>query len=606
MSITNNYNADIPAKPLPNGVTETAVMQSLSENSLFNKFWDQYKAQYGQGAHPTLQEFINYYSDANGNLKGSAKTNPDMQILQSYLSSNQAAANFQVLDYQHTDGLGNKILVGGDNNGSKSYYVGFAGTAADEWLDNAEGLTNLSTLQQRDAAQYFDEMVERYGITGADNVVVTGHSKGGNKAQYVTMESRHADLIDSCVALDGQGFSNEAVEKWEKYPELYEARRQKIILVAGQNDFVHVLGNRIAADENVYYVDYDGSTFSKGLDGGMLGDMGDTIFSFHQHQFLFQFELVNDVDADGNPIQYFRFNANMQPPATQGEFSQLAQEVNRYVMSLPPGERESAAAVFMQLMTWLNKGGTLDGFQPDLLDFISTLDTLYELLDKKVGEMSPFDQKFHLGSLAMQATHKMIGIVKDMQNKAQERKLAAAKANAQSIAAGNPYIHIDIDTFNDLSQRMAKLANTDFAAVRRKLIDIRNQIQDIMSSLVSLWKRAEDAARSAKDAIDKAQDSIKSLMSGDIVEGISSAIDAAKSTVRTFTKILNLLTEVITQAKKIYDSLNTALNKLVDFIAMINMEDRVLKMAQYLADTASWFTTAEQYSCQTIQGRLVL
>ena len=604
MSITNNYNADIPAKPLPNGVTETAVMQSLSENSLFNKFWDQYKAQYGQGVHPTLQEFINYYSDANGNLKGSAKTNPDMQILQSYLSSNQAAANFQVLDYQHTDGLGNKILVGGDNNGSKSYYVGFAGTAADEWLDNAEGLTNLSTLQQRDAAQYFDEMVERYGITGADNVVVTGHSKGGNKAQYVTMESRHADLIDSCVALDGQGFSNEAVEKWEKYPELYEARRQKIILVAGQNDFVHVLGNRIAADENVYYVDYDENTFGMAA-SDTVNEMGGTLFSYHQHQFLFQYELVNDVDADGNPIQYFRFNANMQPPATQGEFSQQIQEVSRYVMSLPPGERESAAAVIMQLMTWMNKGGTLDGFQPDLLDFISTLDTLYDMIELKIG-IDLIDNPLNPASLTLKTVRKLINTLKDMQNKAQERKLAAAKANAQSIAAGNPYIHIDIDAFNEMSIRMAKLANTDFAALRRKLIDIRNQIQDIMSSLVSLWKRAEDAARSAKDAIDKAQDSIKSLMSGDIVEGISSAIDAAKSTVRTFTKILNLLTEVITQAKKIYDSLNTALNKLVDFIAMINMEDRVLKMAQYLADTASWFTTAEQYSCQTIQGRLVL
>ena len=44
------------------------------------------------------------------------------------------------------------------------------------------------------------------------NIIVTGHSKGGNKAQYVTINSKYNDLIDKCFSFDGQGMSPEAIE----------------------------------------------------------------------------------------------------------------------------------------------------------------------------------------------------------------------------------------------------------------------------------------------------------------------------------------------------------------------------------------------------------
>lgn len=48
---------------------------------------------------------------------------------------------------------------------------------------------------------------------------MSGHSKGGNKAQYVTMFSQNRDVIDTCVALDGQGFSDSAMEAMQEHDD---------------------------------------------------------------------------------------------------------------------------------------------------------------------------------------------------------------------------------------------------------------------------------------------------------------------------------------------------------------------------------------------------
>ena len=44
-----------------------------------------------------------------------------------------------------------------------------------------------------------------------DSITVTGHSKGGNKAQYVTVLS---DKVDRCISMDGQGFFQEFLNQY--------------------------------------------------------------------------------------------------------------------------------------------------------------------------------------------------------------------------------------------------------------------------------------------------------------------------------------------------------------------------------------------------------
>ena len=103
-------------------------------------------------------------------------------------------------------------------NGDK--YVAYRGTGDGGWIDNGEGVTQESTGQQKEAARYFDQVARQYGWTQEDNIYVTGHSKGGNKAQYVTLMAEYNELIDRCYSMDGQGFSDAAIRQFkEKYGE---------------------------------------------------------------------------------------------------------------------------------------------------------------------------------------------------------------------------------------------------------------------------------------------------------------------------------------------------------------------------------------------------
>lgn len=82
---------------------------------------------------------------------------------------------------------------------------------------------------QQDAAEYFDSVMEELGVTDANNVYVTGHSKGGNQAQFVTLASKNAYLVDKCISMDGEGFSPEAIAYFKMIygEDFYEGQLQK-------------------------------------------------------------------------------------------------------------------------------------------------------------------------------------------------------------------------------------------------------------------------------------------------------------------------------------------------------------------------------------------
>lgn len=74
--------------------------------------------------------------------------------------------------------------------------VVFKGTSGqDEWIDNAIGLGTSDTERQKAALEYIENLPY-------DSITVAGHSKGGNKAQYVTILS---DKIDRCISMDEEG-----------------------------------------------------------------------------------------------------------------------------------------------------------------------------------------------------------------------------------------------------------------------------------------------------------------------------------------------------------------------------------------------------------------
>lgn len=119
--------------------------------------------------------------------------------------------------------------------------VVFRGTATEkEWEDNGHGAYEYDTLEQVDALNYINSLE-------FNNITVTGHSKGGNKAQYVTVLS---PKINSCISVNGQGFSYEFINK---YKDEIQRNKNKIISINSKYDYVYCLFNSIA--ENYHYIE---------------------------------------------------------------------------------------------------------------------------------------------------------------------------------------------------------------------------------------------------------------------------------------------------------------------------------------------------------------
>ncbi|WP_315081288.1 Mbeg1-like protein [uncultured Clostridium sp.] len=145
---------------------------------------------------------------------------------------------------QENDKLNNLKIdnVEVDNNGVKTAcfidkhdnaYVVFRGTKTiEEWGDNGEGAYMSDTPEQISALKYINNL--KY-----TNITVTGHSKGGNKAKYVTLLS---NKINRCVSFDGQGFSNEFINRYSKE---INKNKDKIISINAKYDYVNCLLNSI-------------------------------------------------------------------------------------------------------------------------------------------------------------------------------------------------------------------------------------------------------------------------------------------------------------------------------------------------------------------------
>ena len=130
----------------------------------------------------------------------------------------------------HKNGMRVACFIDNDNNA----IVVFRGTTTQkEWDDNGKGAYEYDTIQQIDALNYINNL--QY-----DNITVTGHSKGGNKAQYVTILS---PKVNKCISVNGQGFSNEFLKRYEKE---IEDNKGKITSINAKYDYVNCLFNGIS------------------------------------------------------------------------------------------------------------------------------------------------------------------------------------------------------------------------------------------------------------------------------------------------------------------------------------------------------------------------
>lgn len=191
----------------------------------------------------------------------------EFQILKSFVSKNEEKyGNIELVNQSNMDSQ--KVpteewtddYIQGctfkDTDGN--YYVTYRGTGDGRWKDNGDGLVMESTIMQDKAKEYFDKMAKEYFVDAkaeGKKIIVTGHSKGGNEAQYVYMNSDYEALIDNCYSFDGQGFSKKAEAMFKKkYGERYKEKIKKMYSICGENDYVHDMGIVIIPEENTYFV----------------------------------------------------------------------------------------------------------------------------------------------------------------------------------------------------------------------------------------------------------------------------------------------------------------------------------------------------------------
>ncbi|MGX8728909.1 MAG: Mbeg1-like protein, partial [Lachnospiraceae bacterium] len=144
--------------------------------------------------------------------------------------------------------LSSLVCIGRDENVFATAYrapegnafVTFRGTTGGhEWYDDVDGLHGADTVCQEESLNYIESLP-------FDKITVAGHSKGGNKAQYVAVVS---DKVERCVSMDGQGFSREFIDK---YAERIRTRAGRIRNYSLANDYVHILLYPVPGAEQIY------------------------------------------------------------------------------------------------------------------------------------------------------------------------------------------------------------------------------------------------------------------------------------------------------------------------------------------------------------------
>ncbi len=216
-----------------------------------------------------------------------------------------------------------------------SVYVVYRGTGDGEWPDNGIGMISPATVQQKKALSYFEEVVEIMELGKENRVIVTGHSKGGNKSQYVAMETKYEELLDICYSVDGQGFSEQAISTWKnKYgKDGYEMRVQKLFGINGENDYVNVLGNCIIPNDHIRYV---------------KTPVEKTNFAgYHDIKYLFATLSYDEKTGKYNTVFHGRKNGDT---GQRGKLAEYAAALSMGVMELEPDKRDGCAAVIMYLM----------------------------------------------------------------------------------------------------------------------------------------------------------------------------------------------------------------------------------------------------------------
>ena len=266
-----------------------------------------------------LGEVINRIDTGQFNLDqdyGSFMTGKDWKNILQAVKADEELMNLTIVtSYSDNNNKGGYGMLFANESSGEAIVV-FKGTGTGEWPDNFQGggatdrLDGVSTPQQEDALAWYESLdLETY-----DTVTVTGHSKGGNKAKYITIRD---DSVDRCISFDGQGFSDEFMEEYD-----YEisVNQSKIENHNVEDDYVNLLLNDVG--ETTYYKGQDAKSFIEN----------------HAPNTFLKFEDGNVLIVNGERNEHM---------------SNLDEFLNSYLRTLSPNEKQNV----LSLVGTLVEGG---------------------------------------------------------------------------------------------------------------------------------------------------------------------------------------------------------------------------------------------------------
>lgn len=164
-----------------------------------------------------------------GEIDGACISGPEWAGIIRYLQGSDLRNLTLSSTMQSSDGNTTLALCFTQKGNTGQAIVAFKGTSGSvEWSDNAVGMNVTETPCQIEALDYIESLPY-------SSITVTGHSKGSNKAMYVTILS---DKVDRCVGYDGQGFSREFIDKY--WAEI-AINGNSIYNYSVSTDYIHVL-----------------------------------------------------------------------------------------------------------------------------------------------------------------------------------------------------------------------------------------------------------------------------------------------------------------------------------------------------------------------------
>jgi len=275
-----------------------------------------------------------------GKFKTSCEmTEDEWKQIFNMVKGNEKLSSYTVTNYVDDSNTGMRAACFVDDTSNPSdVNVVFRGTSGDyEWHDNGQGGYLPDTEQQKRAAEYVENLPKNYG----DDMTVTGHSKGGNKAQYVTITT---DRINRCVSYDGQGFSQEFIDKYQV--EINE-KSKYITSISAENDFVNCLLIPIAG-ERLYVITDEQSSFKYNHKPNILLNEDGSIREYGEQSGLSKF--INEYTT--------YLIDEMEEP-------ERSYTIDGVIALLEEGEGKEGG--FQTAVSIINAGGHLDDFAFDYI-----------------------------------------------------------------------------------------------------------------------------------------------------------------------------------------------------------------------------------------------